>query len=351
MGSLNASTNAPRPSEFRDAFWNRNLFLNLVGWGIVFLGTNVGMAFLLRKTDAFFLGHAAAPLSPQDLFFTLSVPGGMFFVAVLTLLLELKYVGWQRSGLRALLTSDTASRKTDLFYFALSLSGLRPLLGFAFSLGLTYAIQAYAKTRFPPGLLGEIAFPIQLSAVFLVNSFLFYVVHRIMHTRWFWEIHRTHHSAEQMTLLTPHRNHPIDFVVVTLVNTIPAAFLGASPMVIALYNFLNGVYQSLVHSNLEWRRPWVDRYFLITPEAHRVHHSNDPRHWDKNFGIFTFWDRLFGTHSMPDYEPITIGFREESSHNTGHPAREIYSILRVWLRGLVGRNTKTAGAGSEHPAS
>jgi sterol desaturase/sphingolipid hydroxylase (fatty acid hydroxylase superfamily) len=34
-----------------------------------------------------------------------------------------------------------------------------------------------------------------------------------------------------------------------------------------------------------------------------LHHSIDPRHYDKNFGLlFSFWDRIFGTQFVPDPE-------------------------------------------------
>ncbi len=35
---------------------------------------------------------------------------------------------------------------------------------------------------------------------------------------------------------------------------------------------------------------------MVTPQSHRVHHSLEPQHGDRNFGvIFTIWDRMFGT--------------------------------------------------------
>jgi hypothetical protein len=38
------------------------------------------------------------------------------------------------------------------------------------------------------------------------------------------------------------------------------------------------------------------RYLLVTPQSHRVHHSIEARHADRNFGvILSVWDRLFGT--------------------------------------------------------
>jgi sterol desaturase/sphingolipid hydroxylase (fatty acid hydroxylase superfamily) len=46
---------------------------------------------------------------------------------------------------------------------------------------------------------------------------------------------------------------------------------------------------------------------------HRVHHSIDRREADSNFGqIFSFWDRLFATYTMPtlDGRPLEFGVAE-----------------------------------------
>ena len=46
----------------------------------------------------------------------------------------------------------------------------------------------------------------------------------------------------------------------------------------------------------------VLRWVLVTPQSHRVHHSLDPAHRDKNFGVtFSLWDHLFGTQHR-DYD-------------------------------------------------
>ena len=53
------------------------------------------------------------------------------------------------------------------------------------------------------------------------------------------------------------------------------------------------------------------RLFVVTPEMHRVHHSNIARETNSNFGFnFPWWDRLFGTYrAQPDrgHEAMTIG--------------------------------------------
>lgn len=42
------------------------------------------------------------------------------------------------------------------------------------------------------------------------------------------------------------------------------------------------------------------RKLLVDNRFHRIHHSIEPRHFDKNFGIcFSLWDRWFGTAYDP----------------------------------------------------
>jgi sterol desaturase/sphingolipid hydroxylase (fatty acid hydroxylase superfamily) len=54
------------------------------------------------------------------------------------------------------------------------------------------------------------------------------------------------------------------------------------------------------------------RHVIADNRYHRIHHSVEPRHFDKNFAIlFSFWDRLFGTayHPAPDEWP-DVGLAE-----------------------------------------
>jgi hypothetical protein len=51
----------------------------------------------------------------------------------------------------------------------------------------------------------------------------------------------------------------------------------------------------MYHGNLRTNLG-VLRYLLVTPQSHRVHHSTELRHRDRNFGVlFSVWDQLFGT--------------------------------------------------------
>ena len=60
------------------------------------------------------------------------------------------------------------------------------------------------------------------------------------------------------------------------------------------------------------------RWFLVTPDMHRVHHSIVRRETDSNFGFnLPWWDRLFRTYrAEPEagHDNMTLGlaqFREE----------------------------------------
>ena len=56
-------------------------------------------------------------------------------------------------------------------------------------------------------------------------------------------------------------------------------------------------------------------HVVLCPHWHQLHHSNDPRHYDKNFGLlFSFWDRLFGTLCVPKPdEAFTFGLMARES--------------------------------------
>jgi sterol desaturase/sphingolipid hydroxylase (fatty acid hydroxylase superfamily) len=41
----------------------------------------------------------------------------------------------------------------------------------------------------------------------------------------------------------------------------------------------------------------VLRWFIVTPDMHRIHHSTDVRETNSNYGFnVSWWDRLFGTY-------------------------------------------------------
>jgi sterol desaturase/sphingolipid hydroxylase (fatty acid hydroxylase superfamily) len=84
------------------------------------------------------------------------------------------------------------------------------------------------------------------------------------------------------------------------VQVIPFLVLAAGTPAIAAFNLFLLWHARLYHANVRTNLG-VLRYVVVTPQSHRVHHSVEARHHDKNFGAFlSVWDRLFKTHYIGD---------------------------------------------------
>lgn len=147
-------------------------------------------------------------------------------------------------------------------------------------------------------LLTSAPFPLQFILIFLLSDFLHWFHHYLRHkVPWFWYFHTVHHSQKEMNIFTDNRVHPVEYLVADTIRFIP--FLSLAPQ----YAFPTAIgwkifsywYTRLYHANIRTNFG-ILRYVLVTPQSHRIHHSIEERHRDKNFGvIFSIWDFMFGT--------------------------------------------------------
>lgn len=175
-----------------------------------------------------------------------------------------------------------------------------------------------------------------------------YIAHRLMHkVPLLWHFHAVHHSAEQLNPLTLFRMHPVDLAItsVTVAIFTGAAYAGLfyltgeQPQALTIWG-LNVIFMlfyvfgyNLRHSHIWLNYPaWVSHIF-VSPAQHQIHHSSDPKHFDKNMGlIFAFWDGLFGTLYVPKtYEKINFGLNRENP-NPFNSVAELYFKPFVWAR-------------------
>lgn len=217
-------------------------------------------------------------------------------MACLVLALELAVVGWSESSLRRF-CRPAQSELFDLLMFAINAAGLIILAVFICSLGLSSAFAAAGLwiTQHGPHIRtgsGALDFAIY----FLLLDFLFYWVHRLFHTRALWWIHHTHHSAAVLNPLTAFRSNPANGMFDSLWRVIPAALLAGPTSTGATLAMVFQVHQLFIHSALPWNLGWLGRWIVCSPAGHRIHHSFDPAHYNRNFGgQLIIWDRLFGT--------------------------------------------------------
>lgn len=134
-----------------------------------------------------------------------------------------------------------------------------------------------------------------------ILDFFYYWFHRAFHgSRFLWQMHLLHHSDENMNMLTAQRGHFLEGMFAPLFITIPMAVLFRLPAIeIAILSLVPQMYQFLAHANIRlgYGPLW---WLIISPDYHRIHHSIEPRHRDRNFtNWFPIWDILFGTVYVP----------------------------------------------------
>lgn len=220
--------------------------------------------------------------------------------------IEVVSIGWRRSSLRNLINGGTTS-VLDAVTAILVLTNVALVMGFVLSFGTLYLIGHTLKGVWGIGLLNYDSYPI--TGFFLYILFLDfsnYWAHRWMHkSPRLWLIHRFHHSATDMTMLTALRDHPLERSFLHCVNAVPAGLLGIPPEQYLLISIIMQAIGFLKHSNFNSGWGFLGRWIIQSPLAHRLHHSSNLAHHDCNFAsIFQFWDVLFKTARESNEEEI-----------------------------------------------
>jgi sterol desaturase/sphingolipid hydroxylase (fatty acid hydroxylase superfamily) len=125
---------------------------------------------------------------------------------------------------------------------------------------------------------------------------VFYVTHYVRHkVSVLWYFHAVHHSQRELNFFTEYRVHPVDDLFLYTIGFIPLFMVEHSFVTVVAIVWIRHWHTRFYHSNIRTNLGPL-RYILVTPQSHRVHHSVEPPHFDKNFGLtFSLWDQLFGT--------------------------------------------------------
>ena len=183
--------------------------------------------------------------------------------------------------------------------------------------------------------------------LFFVAAFLgdlwYYWWHRMQHELpALWEIHKLHHSDEDLNATSIYRSHFFELGGQALVRGFSVGLivdLGGAPqtgLAIAFAGILPPVWDTFIHANVR-----LDRLRLLpvlsTPQFHWIHHSRLPQHQDKNYAIWLpLFDVLFGSYYRPakgEYPPTGLS----SGEKIDSVWRGQIDPLRAWARMLSGR--------------
>lgn len=148
-----------------------------------------------------------------------------------------------------------------------------------------------------PASVAKLPLVARIAAYFIIADFGHYLVHRLTHTKYFWRVHKWHHSPTYMYWLSGVRSTIPDFFLVNAPYFLAWQFLYISPWWMATGLAVSSILQNdWMHMNVTWRSNWLE-WIIVTPRYHHIHHSDDPQFYMKNLGsLFTVWDRLFGTY-------------------------------------------------------
>jgi len=136
-----------------------------------------------------------------------------------------------------------------------------------------------------------------------------------------WRLHKIHHADHDMDVTTAIRFHPIELLLSLLYKAMVVVVLGVPLVAVVLFELILFVSPAFNHSNLKLPR-WLDqrlRWFIATPDLHRVHHSVIVAEQNTNYGFFLiWWDRMFGTYTdQPEgpHESMEIGLAPGECEN------------------------------------
>jgi sterol desaturase/sphingolipid hydroxylase (fatty acid hydroxylase superfamily) len=152
------------------------------------------------------------------------------------------------------------------------------------------------------GVFHNIPLPIWISIplTLVIFDFIIYWQHRMMHVvPFFWQMHQVHHADLDIDVSTGSRFHILEILFSMGVKFISILLIGPHVVAVILFEiFLNG-FAMFNHSNINLPK-FIDsflRFCIVTPDVHRIHHSQISKESYSNYGFnIIWWDRIFGSY-------------------------------------------------------
>ena len=185
------------------------------------------------------------------------------------------------------------------------------LLSAASAVGTALAVEAQGW-----GVFNRLLWPAWCEglAALVMLDFAIYWQHVLFHAvPLLWRFHRVHHSDRDFDVTTGVRFHPVEVLLSVIYKMAVVAVLGLPAVAVLAFEVILNATSLFNHGNvfLPLGVDRVLRWFLVTPDMHRVHHSPLRVETDSNFGFnLPWWDRLFGTYrAQPtaDHDAMAIG--------------------------------------------
>jgi sterol desaturase/sphingolipid hydroxylase (fatty acid hydroxylase superfamily) len=173
----------------------------------------------------------------------------------------------------------------------------------------------------------------------IAMDFVIWLQHVMVHAvPLLWRLHQVHHADVDYDLTTGSRFHPIEIVLSMGIKFATITLLGAPVLAVVIFELLLNAAAMFNHGNIRLPAGWdrVLRWFIVTPDMHRVHHSVEVDETHSNFGFnLPWWDRLFGTYrAQPRFGQLgmTIGLY---GHTDVREVARLDGMLQMPFKGKV----------------
>ncbi|MBF0109606.1 MAG: sterol desaturase family protein [Magnetococcales bacterium] len=200
------------------------------------------------------------------------------------------------------------------------------------------------------GMLNQFTLPgwLELLLALMLLDLVIYLQHVAFHALpVLWRLHLVHHADLDFDVTTGLRFHPIEIILSMGLKLAAVHAIGASPAAVMTFEILLNAMALFNHGNV--RLPEgidrVLRWFVVTPDMHRSHHSHLSPEANMNFGFnLSWWDRIFGTYwprPAEGHEAMEIGLEHQREPEKCQPLTALllmpvysrlgeYTINRRW---------------------
>lgn len=233
---------------------------------------------------------------------------GFFFGILTTMAL------WEILAPKRALTVSKAVRWTNNLGLVFFNSFLLRLIFPAAAVGMAAFVSAQGW-----GIINYYEAPFWLAVIVsvVILDFIIYLQHVMVHAiPALWRLHRVHHADLDIDVTTGARFHPIEIILSMLIKFATIVVLGPPVVAVVIFEVLLNATAMFNHGNVRLPKQ-LDRFlrwFIVTPDMHRVHHSVEDDEANSNFGFnLPWWDRLFGTYRdqpRAGHEAMTIGIHK-----------------------------------------
>ncbi len=183
----------------------------------------------------------------------------------------------------------------------------------------------------------------------LLTDLSFFIDHYLSHyVPFLWDLHEIHHSPTEMTIFSASRGTDL-IASFTKFFTVPFSILSGLllnqyltqgfiiPVLIYIFfGTLRYIFEMVGHSSYQLIYPKPISYIFMSPSLHWIHHSSNPKHYNKNIGGFiTLWDRIFGTYLDETHIKDISGYGvKDTQYNKFHPiyAATILPLVKLSKR-------------------